>query len=115
MRPDSSEAFEVGREILQHFHWFRQQAEDVRRLEERKSISDEYAKAAKSLAAAQLRHLRVLVEGTVREHLRGHPGERLEKAIEMATEYIGILDTFVREGADVAFPIDSSRDDSRAA
>ena len=115
LRPESPEAFAVGREILQHFHWFRQQAEDVRRLEERRSISDEYARAAKSLASAQLRHLRVLLEGTVREHLRGHPGERLEKAVEMAAEYIGVLDGFVAEGADVAFPIDTSHNGDRAA
>lgn len=115
LRPESPEAFEIGRQILQHFHWFRQQTEDVRRLEERKSISDEYAKAAKSLASAQLRHLRVLVEETVRDHLRGHPGERFQKAVEMATEYIGVLDTFVREGADVAFPTESSHAGSRAA
>ena len=115
LRPESAEVFEVGRQILQHFHWFRRQAEDVRRLEERKSISEEYAKAAKSLASAQLRHLRVLVEGTIRDHLRGHPGERFDKAVEMATEYIGVLDGLVRAGADVAFPADPSHGEDRAA
>ena len=51
----------------------------------------------------------------MRDHLRGHPGERFQKAVEMATEYIGVLDTFVREGADVAFPTESSHAGSRAA
>lgn len=104
LRPESAEALELASKILAHFHWFREQTQDVRRLQERSSISEEYAKAAKSLASAQLRHLRVLVEDTVREHSSGYEGERFEKAVSTTTEYIGVLDTFVQDGAEVAFP-----------
>ncbi len=104
LRPESDEVLEVASKILGHFRWFREQTHDVRRLEARASISDEYAKAAKSLASAQLRHLHVLVEETVREYTNGHEGERFEKAVSTTTEYIGVLDTLVNEGAEVAFP-----------
>ena len=106
LRPESDEVLELASKILGHFRWFREQTQDVRRLEERASISEEYSKAAKSLASAQLRHLRVLVEDTVREHTRGYEGERFEKAVATTTEYIGVLDTLVTEGAEVTFPKD---------
>lgn len=107
LRPESDEVLELASKILSHFRWFREQTRDVRRLEERASISDEYSKAAKSLASAQLRHLHVLVEETVREHTSGYEGERFEKAVSTTTEYIGLLDTLVNEGAEVSFPQDA--------
>ena len=106
LRPETDEVLELASKILGHFRWYREQTEDVRRLEARASISEEYSKAAKSLASAQLRHLRVLVEETVREHTSGYEGERFEKAVSTTTEYIAVLDTLVNEGAEVTFPTD---------
>lgn len=106
LRPETDEVLELASEILGHFRWFREQTADVRRLEERASISEEYAKAAKSLASAQLRHLHVLVEDTIRQHTSGYEGERFAKAVSTTTEYVGILDTLVNEGAEVTCPND---------
>lgn len=103
LQTDSEDVQAVAASLLGHCQWFRDQAQDVRRLEERASISDEYAKAARSLASAQLRHLRVLAEETVREFSR-QPDAQVDRAVTMATEYVAVVDKFARGGADVRFP-----------
>lgn len=107
LRPETAEVLDVATKILGHFRWFRAQAEDVRRLEERADISEEYSKAARSLASAQLRHLRVLVEETVRTHASNDDDEHFEQCVSTTTEYVGLLDTLVNEGAEVSFPSDA--------
>ncbi|MGH1343634.1 MAG: hypothetical protein ACRBN8_18900 [Nannocystales bacterium] len=102
---ESPAVFDLASQLLTHYDWYEEQAAEVKSLEERASISDEYAKAAKSLAAAQLRHLNVLVEDTVRESMTAPPDdERFEKATDLAREYIGLLGAYVQEGAKVTRP-----------
>ncbi len=116
LKAESPRALRLAHQIIEHFRWFREQSEDVQRLEDRKEISEEYAKAAKSLAAAQLRHLRVLVEATVRDHVGQVPDAQFEKAVTTTTEYVGVLENFVKEGAEVVLPSRESDDaGSRAA
>lgn len=111
---ESEEVFDLTAQILSHYDWYEAQSTEVRSLEERASISDEYAKAAESLAAAQLRHLRARVEDTVRESLTNHDAERAEKANALAGEYIGLLGAYMKEGAKVTLP-GSARAVDRAA
>ncbi len=101
---ESEAVFDLTSQLLSHYDWYEEQSSEVRSLEERASISEEYAKAAKSLAAAQLRHLRVLVEDTVRESMTNHDAERFEKATTLAGEYIGLLGAYMQEGAKVTLP-----------
>lgn len=101
---ESAAVFDLASQLLSHYDWYEAQSCEVRSLEERAEISDEYAKAANSLAAAQLRHLRVLVEDTVRESMVNHDAERFEKATTLAGEYIGLLGAYVQEGAKVTLP-----------
>jgi len=98
---ESKAVFELAARMLSHYDWYEEQANEVKSLEQRASISDEYAKAAKSLASAQLRHLNVLVEDTVRGSMNNHDDERLAKATALAREYIGILGAYIQEGAKV--------------
>lgn len=111
---ESDAVFDFATELLRHRDWYEEQAGEVRSLEARANISDEYAKAAKSLAAAQLRHLRVLVEDTVRESMSSADSERLEKATTLAGEYIGLLGAYAQEGAAVT-PSASANVVTRAA
>jgi|GEM_PF-2278194 len=115
LQSDSEQSLEFASKILEHFFWFRSQTEDVRRLEERSDISEEYAKAAESLAAAQQRHLRVLVEETIREYFKGGVNEALQSAVNTTTTYIGTLDEGVQDGAEVASPKASSAATEQAA
>lgn len=111
---ESTAVFDLAARLLSHYDWYEEQSREVGSLEERASISQEYAKAAKSLAAAQLRHLRVLVEDTVRENMTNHDPERFEKATALAGEYIGLLGAYVKEGAKVTLP-ETGKDSERAA
>lgn len=101
LEAESDDVFELSSQLLSHYDWYQAQASEVRSLEERASISDEYAKAAQSLAAAQLRHLRVLVEDTVRDSMARTDAETFEKATTLAGEYIGLLGAYIQEGAKV--------------
>ncbi len=113
LEAESEAVSDLAEQILSHYHWYEAQSSEVRILEARSSISDEYAKAARSLAAAQLRHLCVLVEDTVRGSLTRHDAERFEKTTMLAREYIGLLGAYVREGAKVSLP--QSRDAAEQA
>ncbi|MBV1859932.1 MAG: hypothetical protein KUG77_16085 [Nannocystaceae bacterium] len=112
---ETAAVFTLASQLLSHYDWYEEQSTEVRSLEARASISDEYAKAAKSLAAAQLRHLRVLVETTVRESMTNHDAERFEKATTLAGEYIGLLGAYVKEGAKVTLPRPAPATDAQAA
>lgn len=112
---ESSDVFKLAAQLLSHYDWYEEQAKEVRSLEARASISEEYGTAAKSLAAAQLRHLHSMVEESVRESIREPDPQRFEKACALATEYIGLLGAYVNEGAKATFSGTGKSDEQPAA
>lgn len=98
---ESDEALRFASQLVSHYEWYQEQSKEVRSLEERASISEEYAKASKNLAAALLRHLRVLIEDSVRESMASPDAERIDKATNLSGEYIRLLGEYAQEGATV--------------
>lgn len=98
---ESDAAFGFASQLVSHYRWYQEQSKEVRSLEERASISEEYAKAGKNLASALLRHLRVLVQDTVQESMTNPDAERIDKATALCGEYIKLLGEYAQEGATV--------------
>ncbi len=104
VRAESETTLALAKQVFKIFHWYQKQCADVRRLEAHASISPEYVKAAKSLRAAQARHLVVLIDKSLEDTV-GH----LEKAVWEETRmkvkgYIEALGAHLDAGAEIAIP-----------